>query len=249
MSKLAIVTGASSGIGRETAFALWEAGYAVVLAGRRVELLESAIAEANVGEDRALAVQTDISDPAAVDNLFKQARAKYNHLDVLFNNAGTNTTPTALDELSYEQFAHVIGINVTGTFLCTQAAFRWMKEQSPQGGRIINNGSLSAHRPRPHASPYNASKHAVSGLTKSTALEGRPYNIACGQIDIGNALTDMASKMQKGVMQADGSIATEPTYDAKEVARAVVHMASLPLDTNIYTMTIMATNMPYVGRG
>ncbi len=246
--KTALITGAGSGIGKSTALALLEAGYALVLTGRRREALESTASEAPAGS-QILLLPADITDPDSVQELFAQIQSAYGRLDLLFNNAGINIPATPLEDVDFAQFNTVINTNVAGTFLCTQAAFRLMKSQSPQGGRIINNGSLSAHVPRPHAAVYNASKHAVSGLTISTALEGRRYHIACGQIDIGNAATNMTERMAQGVLQADGSLAVEPTMDVSAVARAVVYMASLPLDANVLTMTVMATQMPYVGRG
>ena len=246
--KTALITGAGSGIGKSTALALLEAGYALVLTGRRREALESTVHEAPAGA-QILVVPADITDPDSVQELFAQIQSAYGRLDLLFNNAGVNIPATPLEEVDFAQFNTVINTNVAGTFLCTQAAFRLMKSQTPQGGRIINNGSLSAHVPRPHAAVYNASKHDVSGLTISTALEGRRYHIACGQIDIGNAATNMTERMAVGVLQADGSLAAEPTMDVTAVARAVVYMASLPLDANVLTMTVMATQMPYVGRG
>jgi NAD(P)-dependent dehydrogenase (short-subunit alcohol dehydrogenase family) len=246
--KTALITGAGSGIGKSTALALLEAGYAVVLTGRRREALESTASEAPAGS-QILVLPADITDPDAVQELFAQIEAAYSRLDLLFNNAGINAPATPLEDLDLMQWKAVIDTNLTGVFLCTQAAFRLMKKQSPQGGRIINNGSLSAHVPRPYAAAYNASKHAVSGLTKSTALEGRRYHIACGQIDIGNAATHMTDRMATGVLQADGSLAVEPTMDVSAAARAVVYMASLPLDANVLTLTVMANQMPYVGRG
>lgn len=247
--KIALVTGAGSGIGRVTALALLQEGYSVVLAGRRAEALTETAAQAESLGSRVLCVPTDVSDPASVQALFEQTKSAFGRLDLLFNNAGTNVPPLPLEDLSFEQWRKVIDINLTGVFLCTQEAFRLMKSQSPAGGRIINNGSISAHVPRPNSAPYTASKHAVTGLTRSTALDGRKYGIACGQIDIGNAETEMAAKMKAGVLQADGRIAVEPTMDPQNVARAVVYMASLPLDANILFLTVMATNMPFVGRG
>ncbi len=247
--KLAIVTGAGSGIGRAAALALVEAGYFVVLAGRRTETLEETAQQAGPRATRTLVVPTDVTEPASVDNLFTRAEAFRPRLDVLFNNAGTNVPAIPVEELSFAQWRQVIDVNLTGAFLATQAAVRWMKRQEPQGGRIINNGSVSAHAPRPHSAPYTASKHAITGLTRSTALDGRPYRIACGQIDIGNAETPMAAKMKSGVLQANGETAPEPTMDVAHVAHAVVQMAELPLDANILFMTLMATAMPLVGRG
>jgi len=247
--KVAIVTGAGSGIGKYSTLALWEAGYAVVLAGRRIDKLEETVNEAGVSDDRAVIVQTDVTDPDSVSHLFSTAQQKFPHLDLLFNNAGTGAPAIPMEDLSYAQWMTVVNVNLTGVFLCTQEAIRWMKAQDPQGGRIINNGSISAHVPRPMSAPYTATKHAVTGLTKSTALDGRAYNIACGQIDIGNAGTDMTERMQKGVPQADGSTKPEPTMHVQHVADAVVYMASLPLSANVQFMTVMATTMPYIGRG
>lgn len=245
--KVALVTGAGSGIGRVCAMALGEAGYAVVLAGRDLTKLQDT-ASAMKGE--TLCVSADVTNPASVKNLFAKALEKFGRLDVLFNNAGTGAPGAILlEDLSFEQWTNVVNTNLTGPFLCTQEAFKIMKAQTPVGGRIINNGSISAHTPRPNSSPYTATKHAILGLTKSTALDGRKYDIACGQIDIGNAATDMTSRMSGGVPQADGALKPEPTMDVNEVARAVVHMASLPLSANVLSMTIMATKMPFVGRG
>jgi NAD(P)-dependent dehydrogenase (short-subunit alcohol dehydrogenase family) len=248
-SKVAIVTGAGSGIGKAVALALLQEGYAVVLAGRRKEMLEQAVAEAGPAGKRALAVPADVSDPQSVHGLFARTKEAFGRLDLLFNNAGTNAPGIPLEDLAFEQWKAVIDINLTGAFLCTQEAFKLMKSQEPRGGRIINNGSISAHAPRPNSAPYTASKHAITGLTKSTSLDGRKYDIACGQIDIGNALTEMAARMAKGVPQANGSIAVEPLMDVSNVARAVVHMASLPLDANVQFLTITATKMPFIGRG
>jgi NAD(P)-dependent dehydrogenase (short-subunit alcohol dehydrogenase family) len=247
--KVAIITGAGSGIGRATALALLKDGYSVVLAGRRAEALGQTVAQAGPNGTRAVAVPTDVSDEASVRALFEKTRTRFGRLDVVFNNAGTSAPPVPLEELTVEQWRRVMEINLTGAFLCTQAAFRLMKEQSPRGGRIINNGSLSAQLPRPNSAPYTASKHAMTGLTKSTALDGRRYDIACGQIDIGNAGTDMTARMKEGVLQASGHNAVEPTIDVEHVARAVVYMANLPLDANVLFMTVMATKMPFVGRG
>jgi NADP-dependent 3-hydroxy acid dehydrogenase YdfG len=245
--KVALVTGAGSGIGRACAMALGEAGYAVVLAGRDLAKLQDT-ASRMTGE--TLCVSTDVTDPASVKNLFAQTQKKFGRLDVLFNNAGTGAPGTILlEDLTYEQWTAVVNTNLTGPFLCTQEAFKIMKDQSPMGGRIINNGSISATAPRPNSSPYTATKHAISGLTKSTSLDGRKYDIACGQIDIGNATSAMTATMATGMPQADGSIKPEPTMDVNEVARAVVHMASLPLSVNVQSMTIMATKMPFIGRG
>jgi NAD(P)-dependent dehydrogenase (short-subunit alcohol dehydrogenase family) len=246
-SKIALVTGAGSGIGRASALALARAGFSVVLAGRRADALEKTAAEA--GAARTLVVPTDLSEPAAVANLFARTKQTFGRLDVLFNNAGRGAPPIPLEDLSIEQWRKVVDLNLTGVFLCTQEAIRLMKSQTPRGGRIINNGSISAHTPRPNSAPYTASKHAVTGLTKSTALDGRKYDIACGQIDIGNAATDMTARMKDGVLQAHGEKAVEPTMDVGNVAQAVVYMANLPLDANVLFMTVMATKMPFVGRG
>jgi NAD(P)-dependent dehydrogenase (short-subunit alcohol dehydrogenase family) len=244
--KVALVTGAGSGIGRAAAMALSRDGFALVLAGRRREPLEQT-ASALAGE--SLVVPTDVGDPDAVAALFEATRAKYGRLDVLFNNAGVSAPGVPVEELSFAQWQAVVGANLTGVFLCTQQAVKLMKAQTPQGGRIINNGSISASAPRPNSAPYTATKHAVTGLTKSTALDGRPFNIACGQIDIGNAATDMTLRALEGLPQADGRIAPEPRMDLEEAARAVAYMASLPLSANVLFMTVMATKMPLVGRG
>jgi NAD(P)-dependent dehydrogenase (short-subunit alcohol dehydrogenase family) len=247
--KIALVTGAGSGIGRAVALALLREGYSVVLAGRRAEMLEQTVAQAGQTGAQALVVPADVSDPSSVHRLFEKTRETFGRLNLLFNNAGTGAPAIPLEELTFEQWRRVIDVNLTGAFLCTQEAFRLMKEQTPRGGRIINNGSLSAHAPRPNSAPYTASKHAITGLTKSTALDGRKYDIACGQIDIGNAHTEMTARMKQGVMQAGGEVAVEPTMDVENVARAVVYMASLPLDANVLFLTVMATKMPFVGRG
>jgi NAD(P)-dependent dehydrogenase (short-subunit alcohol dehydrogenase family) len=247
--KVAIVTGAGTGVGRAAALALLRAGYRVVLAGRRPEPLENVKKEAGTAGAGALCLPTDVADPASVKALFAKTKASFGRLDVLFNNAGVNAPGIPLEDLSVEQWKNVVDINLTGMFLCTQEAFRIMKDQSPRGGRIINNGSISAHAPRPNSSPYTATKHAVTGLTKCTSLDGRKYDIACGQIDIGNARTEMAERMAKGVPQADLSVKVEPLMDVNHVGEAVVHMANLPLETNVQFMTIMATKMPFVGRG
>ncbi len=247
--RVAIITGAGSGIGRASALALLREGYAVALAGRRVDSLAETRNRAGEAKERALAIVTDVGDPASVRALFEATRTAFGRVDVLFNNAGVGAPAVPLEELTLEQWRAVIDINLTGVFLCTQEAIRQMKSQTPRGGRIINNGSISAHVPRPNSAPYTASKHAIAGLTKSTALDGRRYDIACGQIDIGNAETEMAAKMKAGVMQASGEIMAEPTMDVECVARAVVFMASLPLEANVLSMTVMATKMPYVGRG
>ena len=247
--KVAIVTGAGTGIGRQTALALLREGYAVVLAGRREEQLQATIGQAGLAGTRALAVPTDVTDPASVRTLFAKTTGTFGQLDLLFNNAGTGSPPIPLEDLSYEQWKSVVDTNLTGVFLCTQEAFRIMKNQKPRGGRIINNGSISAHAPRPNSAPYTATKHAITGLTKSTALDGRKYDIACGQIDIGNAETDLTKRMKDGVPQADGTISAEPTMNVGHVAEAVVYMAGLPLDANVLFLTVMATKMPFVGRG
>jgi len=245
-AKIALVTGAGSGIGRAVALALAKAGYTVVLAGRRLPQLEQVAREAGAG---AVGMTADVTDPASVDALFARIAKDFGRLDLLFNNAGVSAPPAPLEDLSFDQWRSVVDTNLTGAFLCTQAAFRLMKTQQPRGGRIINNGSVSATAPRPRLVAYTASKHAVSGLTKATSLEGRAYDIACGQIDIGNTATDMASAMTSGTLQADLSIKTEPVFDVKHVADAVVYMAGLPLEANVLFMTVMATKMPYVGRG
>ena len=247
-TKVALVTGAGSGIGRHSALALAEAGYGVALAGRRQDALEETAALAGT-DARMLPVPTDVGDPQAVDALFAQVEEHFGRLDVLFNNAGAGAPAVLLEDLEYEQWQKVVAVNLTGSFLCTQAAFRIMKDQDPRGGRIINNGSVSAAAPRPNSAPYTATKHAITGLTKSTSLDGRKYDIACGQIDIGNTATDMTQRMSDGVPQADGSKLVEPRFDVEHVARAVVQMSELPLDTNVLFMTIMATKMPFVGRG
>ncbi len=247
-SKVAIITGAGSGIGRSVAMALLKEGYSVTLAGRREEALQET---AGYAPDRShlLLVPSDISQPDSVKQLFAATKEKFGRLDLLFNNAGVNTADVLLEDLEYDQWRKVVDVNLTGTFLCTREAFRLMKNQQPMGGRIINNGSISAQVPRPNSAPYTATKHAITGLTKSTALDGRKYNIACGQIDIGNAATDMASKLKEGVPQADGSTAVELTMDVSNVADAVVYMANLPPEANVLFLTVMATKMPFVGRG
>jgi NAD(P)-dependent dehydrogenase (short-subunit alcohol dehydrogenase family) len=247
--KVALVTGAGSGIGRASALALLKEGYSVVLAGRRPDALEQTLVAAGSDARRALTVPTDVSDPTGVRRLFERVKETFGRLDVLFNNAGSGAPAVPLEDLTFEQWRRVIDVNLTGAFLCTQAAFRLMKEQTPRGGRIINNGSISAHAPRPHSAPYTASKHALTGLTKATALDGRSYDIACGQIDIGNATTELTARMKDGVPQPNGTVAPEPTMDVEHVARAVVYMASLPLDANVLFLTVMATKMPFVGRG
>jgi NAD(P)-dependent dehydrogenase (short-subunit alcohol dehydrogenase family) len=247
--KSAIVTGAGSGIGRVVALALLMDGYSVVLAGRREEALRDTAAQGGSRTSHALVAPTDVADPTSVLRLFKMTRDAFGRLDLLFNNAGTGAPPVPLEDVSYEQWRQVVDVNLTGAFLCTQEAFRLMKHQSPRGGRIINNGSISAHTPRPRSAPYTATKHAITGLTKSTALDGREFDIACGQIDIGNAETPMTARMKDGVPQANGALAAEPTMAAEHVARAVLYMASLPLDANVLFMTVMANKMPFVGRG
>src|SRR5512139_2899724 len=247
--KVAVVTGAGSGIGKAAALALLHKGYCVALAGRRADALAQVVADAGLSGERALAVQTDVADPDSVRALFARTKAAFGRLDVLFNNAGVGAPAIPLEELTYAQWKSVVDINLTGVFLCTQEAFKLMKSQDPRGGRIINNGSISAHAPRPNSAPYTSTKHAITGLTKSTSLDGRKYDIACGQIDIGNAATDMAAKMATGVPQASGAIGIEPLMDVAHVASAVVYMASLPLDANVQFMTVMATKMPFVGRG
>jgi len=247
--KVALVTGGGSGIGRAVATALLAEGYKVVLTGRRADALNETLSQAKAAKDSALAVPSDVTDPKSVKALFQALKDKFGRLDVLFNNAGVGAPAIPLEDLTFEQWKAVVDTNLTGAFLCTQEAFRLMKDQKPRGGRIINNGSISAHVPRPLSAPYTSTKHAITGLTRSTSLDGRAYDIACGQIDIGNALTPMAAKMQTGVTQANGTIAAEPTIDPAEVAKAVSYMASLPLDVNVQFMTIMATKMPFIGRG
>jgi NAD(P)-dependent dehydrogenase (short-subunit alcohol dehydrogenase family) len=247
-SRAVIVTGAGSGIGRASALALLREGCRVVLAGRRREPLEAAAAASGAGE-RALVVPADVTDPAAVQALFERAREAFGRLDVLFNNAGADAPAASIEDVSYEDWSRVIGVNLTGLFLCTREAFRLMKAQEPRGGRIINNGSLAASVPRPRSAPYAASKHAVTGLTKAAALDGRAYDIACSQIDVGNARTELARARAQGALQADGRTATEPMMDVEHVARAVVYLAGLPLDVNVLSMKLMATKMPFVGRG
>ncbi len=246
--KVALVTGASAGIGKASALALLREGYSVVLTARRRELLDQAIAESGAG-GRALAVTADVGDPASVRELFAQTKAKFGRLDVLFNNAGMGAPAMPMEDLPFEKWQAVVSANLTGTFLCCQEAVRIMKAQDPKGGRIINNGSISAHAPRPMSIAYTATKHAVTGITKTLSLDGRKHDIACCQIDIGNAATEMTERMVKGVMQANGEMGIEPRMDVKHVASAVVYMASLPLDANVQFMTIMATKMPFVGRG
>jgi NAD(P)-dependent dehydrogenase (short-subunit alcohol dehydrogenase family) len=249
--KVALVTGAGSGIGRSAALALAREGYSVVLAGRRVSLLEETAAAIQAGGSgmKTLVAPTDVTDSSSVEELFAKVRDMFDRLDLLFNNAGIGAPPVLLEDLTLEQWKSVVDASLTGAFLCTREAFKLMKAQRPRGGRIINNGSISAQSPRPNSAPYTAAKHAITGLTKSTALDGRNYDIACGQIDVGNAATRMTAKMKRGVPQADGSMAVEPTMDVEHVARAVAYMASLPLDANVSSLTVLATKMPYVGRG
>jgi len=249
MAKVAVVTGGGSGIGRAVAIALAAEGYAVVVAGRRKEPLEATAAEGANRGSRMLCVATDVADPRSVRALFAQTVEAFGRLDLLFNNAGSGAPSVPLEDITYEQWSSVVGANLTGAFLCTQEAIKIMKSQEPRGGRIVNNGSISAHAPRPNSAPYTATKHAITGLTKSTSLDGRKYDIACGQIDIGNAATEMTQPMVKGVMQANGDIEVEARIDVQHVARAVLYMASLPLDANVQFMTVMATKMPFVGRG
>ncbi len=247
--RVALVTGAGSGIGKACALALAQAGFITVVAGRRPEPLEATVAAITAAGGQAAGISADVTQPESVATLFAEIARRYGRLDVLFNNAGVSAPNVPLEDVSYEQWRAVIDTNLTGPFLCTQAAIRLMKSQTPPGGRIINNGSLSATMPRPHSAPYTASKHAISGLTRSTSLDGRKYNIACGQIDIGNASTDMTARMKAGVPQPDGSLKAEPTFNVKHVGEAVVYMASLPLDTNVQFLTVMATAMPFIGRG
>ena len=246
--KVAIITGAGSGIGKAVALAFLKDGYRVALAGRRTDALEQAASESGAGS-RALVVPTDVTRPDAVKALFGATKQHFGRLDVIFNNAGVSSPPVLLEDVTFEQWKQVVDVNLTGMFLCIQEAFRMMKNQQPRGGRIINNGSIAAHTPRPNSAPYAATKHAVTGLTKSASLDGRKYDIACGQIDIGNALTELAVKMTRGVPQADGEIRIEPTIDVQLVANAVLHMASLPLEANVQFLTVMATKMPFIGRG
>ena len=247
--KVAMVTGAGTGIGKSSSLRLLEAGYRVVLAGRRREPLEELAAQAGSSADRTLVVPTDVGSPASVRALFDRCRERFGRLDLLFNNAGIGALPKLLEDLSVEAWQAVVDTNLTGSFLCTQQAFKIMKSQRPRGGRIINNGSVSAQVPRPNSAPYTATKHAITGLTRSTSLDGRKYDIACSQIDIGNAATPMTAKSKDGALQAHGAVVVEPTMDADHVARAVLYIAELPLDANVQFMTVMATKMPYIGRG
>ena len=247
--KISIVTGAGTGVGKSASLALADEGWTIVLAGRRKDPIEAVANEIKSRGGNALAIVTDTSDTKSVKGLFEETKRAFGRLDLLFNNAGTNAPGVSLEDLSFEQWTNVVNVNLTGVFLCTQEAFRLMKAQTPMGGRIINNGSISAHVPRPGSAPYTATKHAVTGLTRSTSLDGRKYNIACGQIDIGNALTEMATRMTKGVPQADGSIQVEPVMDVANVGKTVAHMASLPMEANVQFVTVMATNMPFIGRG
>ena len=247
--KISIVTGAGTGVGKSASLTLADEGWTIVLAGRRKDPIEAVANEIKSRGGNASAIVTDASDPKSVKGLFEETKRTFGRLDLLFNNAGTNAPGVSLEELNFEQWTNVVNVNLTGVFLCTQEAFRLMKAQTPMGGRIINNGSISAHVPRPGSAPYTATKHAVTGLTRSTSLDGRKYNIACGQIDIGNALTEMAARMTKGVPQADGSIQVEPVMDVSNVGKTVAHMASLPMEANVQFVTVMATNMPFIGRG
>ena len=247
--KISIVTGAGTGVGKSASLALADEGWTIVLAGRRKDPIEAVANEIKCRGGNALAIVTDTSDTKSVKGLFEETKQAFGRLDLLFNNAGTNAPGVSLEDLSFEQWTNVVNVNLTGVFLCTQEAFRLMKTQTPMGGRIINNGSISAHVPRPGSAPYTATKHGVTGLTRSTSLDGRKYGIACGQIDIGNALTEMAARMTKGVPQADGSIQVEPVMDVSNVGKTVAHMASLPIDANVQFVTVMATNMPFIGRG
>ena len=249
ISKIAIVTGAGSGIGRASALALLADGWSVVLAGRREEALADTMSEAGPMSAKALPMATDVTDPNSVKDLFNAAKTKFGRLDFLFNNAGGGSPPDPFEDISLETWQRVLNVNLTGPFLCSQEAFRIMKDQSPRGGRIVNNGSISAHVPRPFSAPYTSTKHAITGLTKATSLDGRAYDICVGQIDIGNAATPMTQRMQTGVLQPDGTTRIEATMDVKAVADAIVYMANLPLDANVHTMTVMASKMPYIGRG
>ena len=247
-TKVAIVTGAGSNIGQRTALALLGEGYSVTLAGRRAEALEDTAAQAGEARSRTLLVPTDVTDPASIKALFAKTKETFGRLDLLFNNAGVGAPSVPLEDLTYEQWKRVVDTNLTGSFLCTQEAFKIMKDQDPRGGRIINNGSVSAHVPRVNSAPYSSTKHALTGLTKATSLDGRKYDIACGQIDIGNASIDSAQRSDTGSLQPDGSLMVEPRMDTDDIARSVVFMASLPLEANVLFITVMATKMPYVGR-
>ena len=248
-TKVALVTGAGTGIGKHSALALMREGYAVVLAGRRKDLLEATAAEGKATGSPSLVVPTDVSDPESIRALFAKTKDTFGRLDLLFNNAGIGAPPVPMEDLPFEKWKAVVDTNLTGSFICTQEAIKIMKSQQPRGGRIINNGSISAHAPRPYSVAYTSTKHAITGLTKSTSLDGRKYDIACGQIDVGNAATEMPERMKKGVPQANGTVEVEPTMDVQNVAKAVVYMASLPLDANVQFLTVMATKMPFVGRG
>jgi len=248
-TKVALVTGAGTGIGKHSALALMREGYAVVLAGRRKDLLEATAAEGKATGSPSLVVPTDVSDPESIRALFAKTKDTFGRLDLLFNNAGIGAPPVPMEELPFEKWKGVVDTNLTGSFICTQEAIKIMKSQQPRGGRIINNGSISAHAPRPYSVAYTSTKHAITGLTKSTSLDGRKYDIACGQIDVGNAATEMTERMKKGVPQPNGTVEVEPTMDVQNVAKAVVYMASLPLDANVQFLTVMATKMPFVGRG
>lgn len=247
--KVAVITGAGSGIGKATALAFLKDGWKVAMTGRRKDALDAALAEAGADAAHGVAVSADVSDPQSVARLFEAVIQRFGRVDVLFNNAGQNAPGVPFDELPYEKWKSVVDTNLTGSFLCAQAAFRAMKTQNPQGGRIINNGSISAHAPRPDSAPYTASKHAISGLTRTIALDGRKHNIACCQVDVGNAMTGLASRMAKGVKQADGTIKPESMIDVTDVAKSVLFMANQPLNVNIYHLMVMATDMPYAGRG
>ncbi|HEX2826676.1 MAG TPA: SDR family oxidoreductase [Burkholderiales bacterium] len=247
--KVAVVTGAGTGIGKATALAFVRDGWRVVFVGRRKEMLDEAVKAAGAGAERAIGVPTDVADPASVQALFDTVKSKFGRIDALFNNAGQNAPGVPFDELPYERWKAVVDTNLTGSFLCAQAAFRMMKDQDPRGGRIINNGSISAHAPRPDSAPYTASKHAITGLTRTISLDGRKHDIACCQVDVGNAMTELAARMSKGVKQPNGEIKVEPMIDVEDVARSVLFMANQPLDVNIYHLMVMATKMPYAGRG